>query len=258
MIVRQKGFTLIEIAIVLLIVSILLGYTLAMFPAQQNLKNYRAVSSKIEEIKNNLIAYAQVNGRLPCPDIDADGLENTIDVANNNTGAIIPGGDTFIDGCVQYRGQVPYGTLGLSGDVDNNGIYVDPWGEQYRYSISNVASLGAVVDLVSANAVRTVGISNLTASDLFICNDSAVLGGDNDCADAGSNLVAGEVSVVIVSTGKDKQTIASNIQAENLDADNVYVSNTLSGVSGSEFDDVVKWISPNILYSKMIEAGQLP
>ncbi|MCH6566544.1 MAG: hypothetical protein IH811_11835 [Proteobacteria bacterium] len=25
-----------------------------------------------------------------------------------------------------------------------------------------------------------------------------------------------------------------------------------------DFDDVVKWVSPNILYSKMIEAGQLP
>jgi hypothetical protein len=25
-----------------------------------------------------------------------------------------------------------------------------------------------------------------------------------------------------------------------------------------DFDDVVRWVSPSILYSKMIEAGQLP
>ena len=40
---NQTGFTLIEIAIVLLIVTILLGYTVALFPRQQELKQYRAV-----------------------------------------------------------------------------------------------------------------------------------------------------------------------------------------------------------------------
>ena len=25
-----------------------------------------------------------------------------------------------------------------------------------------------------------------------------------------------------------------------------------------DFDDIVKWVSPNLLYSSMIEAGQLP
>ena len=25
-----------------------------------------------------------------------------------------------------------------------------------------------------------------------------------------------------------------------------------------DFDDIVKWVSPNVLFSKMIEAGQLP
>jgi len=33
----QSGFTLVEIAIVLLIVTILLGYTVALFPRQQQL-----------------------------------------------------------------------------------------------------------------------------------------------------------------------------------------------------------------------------
>ena len=48
--VRQRGFTLIEIAIVLLIVSILLGYTIAFFPIQQELKQYRQANAEMEEI----------------------------------------------------------------------------------------------------------------------------------------------------------------------------------------------------------------
>ena len=65
---RQTGFTLVEIAIVLLIVTILLGYTVAMFPIQQELKQYRKVDSELDDIIGHLIGFAQVNGRLPCPD----------------------------------------------------------------------------------------------------------------------------------------------------------------------------------------------
>jgi prepilin-type N-terminal cleavage/methylation domain-containing protein len=36
----ESGFTLVEIAIVLLVVAVLLGYTVALFPKQQELKKY--------------------------------------------------------------------------------------------------------------------------------------------------------------------------------------------------------------------------
>ncbi|MGK0399115.1 MAG: prepilin-type N-terminal cleavage/methylation domain-containing protein, partial [Gammaproteobacteria bacterium] len=61
-----KGFTLIEISIVLLIVAILLGYTVALFPVQQELKQYRTANAEMERIIDAVYAYAQVNGRLPC------------------------------------------------------------------------------------------------------------------------------------------------------------------------------------------------
>ena len=63
---RQNGFTLIEIAIVLLIVTILLGYTVALFPRQQELKQYRDVDRKMDEVIAAIVGFAQVNGRLPC------------------------------------------------------------------------------------------------------------------------------------------------------------------------------------------------
>ena len=46
----ESGFTLVEIAIVILIVAILLGYTVALFPKQQELKKYRAVEKEMDEI----------------------------------------------------------------------------------------------------------------------------------------------------------------------------------------------------------------
>ena len=93
---RQSGFTLVEIAIVVLIVTILLGYAVAMFPVQQELKQYREVDREMDSIIEHLVGFAQVNGRLPCPDTNVsvngtangipDGREDTDDLFVNATG----------------------------------------------------------------------------------------------------------------------------------------------------------------------------
>jgi hypothetical protein len=73
------------------------------------------------------------------------------------------------------------------------------------------------------------------------------------------------VAAVVISLGKDRGTITSNIQTENIDnfgagvmVDKVFIFSTRSDANNAEFDDVIKWLSTNQLFSKMIEAGQLP
>jgi len=77
----QAGFTLIEIAIALMIVGVLLGYTVALFPRQQELKQYRAVDQEMDQVIEAIIGFAQVNGRLPCPAIPNSGAMKTVVVA---------------------------------------------------------------------------------------------------------------------------------------------------------------------------------
>jgi prepilin-type N-terminal cleavage/methylation domain-containing protein len=251
---RQRGFTLIEIAIALLVVSILLGYSLALLPVQQDLKKSRRADREIDLIIEQLVAHAQVNGRLPCPDTDLgapDGFENTDP-------------DPTV-GCDGFFGFLPGRTLGMNGNYSNEGQLLDPWGTAYGYAVSDVESGDGNIDLVVANGVRVEGLSNVTA-DLFICDDGAApLANDLNCTAAGSNDVMPNVAAVVISLGKDVGTIASTIQVENTDnfgpgplVDKVYVFSTRSDVPGAEFDDVVKWLSTNQLFSKMIEAGQLP
>jgi hypothetical protein len=38
----------------------------------------------------------------------------------------------------------------------------------------------------------------------------------------------------------------------------VFVSRTLSAAAASTFDDIVTWVSPNLLYGQMVAAGRLP
>ena len=246
---RSKGFTLVEIAIVLLIVTVLLGYTVAMFPMQQDLKKYRQVDREVDEIIEHLIAFAQVNGRLPCPDTSA-GVGN-IDGEEDR--------DAGLNACEAYFGFLPGETLGINGKYDDTGVLIDPWAQRYRYAVSEL-DVGGDKVMVTPNGVRDAGIANSTP-DLFICSDSNTTGDDVNCTAAGSNQVAGNVAAVVISLGKDYEIpVTSNIQDENTDDfhngtnDKVYI---FTG-RRDDYDDVVKWISTNLLFSRMIAAEQLP
>jgi len=252
----ERGFTLIEIAIVLLVVTILLGYSVAMFPKQQELKQYRAVETEMESIIEHLIAFAQINGRLPCPDTSAGGTVADIDGLEDRIA---------LNDCEASFGFLPARTLGMNGRYNDAGVLEDSWGQGYRYAISeDDATLNGDVDLVTPNGIRDEGMAAVLP-DLFICDDSATLGVDVDCAaganGANSNDVVINVAAVIISLGKDNAIPAtSNIQDENLDDfhnganDKVYVFSPRR----DDYDDVVKWIPTSLLFSKMIEAEQLP
>ena len=248
---RQRGFTLIEIAIVLMVVAILLGYGVAMFPVQQELKQYRAAESEMDEVIEHLIAFAQINGRLPCPDTAAaalDGLEDRVG----------------LNRCTAYFGFIPGRTLGMEGNYNANNQLVDPWGAGYGYAVSDF-TVGAGADrvLVTANGMRNAGINNVVP-DLYLCSDSTAAINNTDCSLTGGVEVLGsngEVSAVIISLGRDRELPAtSDIQAENADNFNDGTLDKVYIYSGrrDDYDDIVKWIPTNLLISRLIAAEQLP
>ena len=265
----NRGFTLVEIAIVLLIVTILLGYTMAMVPIQQELKQYKQADAEMNKITDAIYAFGQVNGYLPCPAFPAsNGFECRIASAAGTPGACdgsIPASDT----CDAWYGFVPGKTLGIEGKYsDATGLLLDPWGMPYRYQVTNDdAGTSPGEDFVTPGGMQSEGMANLNP-DLSVCASNPSAGGA-DCSVASpppttaANTIIAEAPVVILSTGKDRiATVAdtnSLAQKENLDnaGDKLFVKETHSGVKDAEFDDIVKWISPNILYSKMIESGQL-
>ncbi|MFT6373182.1 MAG: prepilin-type N-terminal cleavage/methylation domain-containing protein [Gammaproteobacteria bacterium] len=240
---NSKGFTLIEIAIVLLIATILLGYTVAMFPVQQELKQYRAVNDEMDRIIDAIYAYAQVNGRLPCADAAGDGI------ADPNNGAE----------CTAWYGFLPAKTLGISGRYDANNSLLDPWGNRYRYQVTDYDTNSNGGDFVITGDMKLVTMATLDP-DLEICTGIPTAS-PTDCGSATVTVAEG-IPAVVLSLGKDGSTPAvSNIQLENTNnsaTDTVFIRSTISDVEGAEFDDIVKWIAPNTLYSKMIDAGQLP
>ncbi len=280
----ESGFTLVEIAIVLLIISILLGYTVAMFPKQQDLKKYREVEHEMNHINGAIVGFAQVNGRLPCP-----AIPNT---AGDEDGG---GGGN----CNNYGGFVPVNTLGLTGRLNADSLIMDPWGNPYRYYVTNNDFDGINGhDFVVNLQMRIVGLVDSDTdgyTDLdgtYVICDQADATPDDIC-DAPAVEVFGNAPVtggpyagapfVLVSHGKNWNDGAAagdelvNLGAELTDTNlgmglgpsgrEYLLKNLAAGEStfvrrttgfADDFDDVVKWGSPNLLYSKMIDAGQLP
>jgi len=284
----QKGFTLVEIAIVLLIVAVLLGYTVALFPKQQELKKYRAAEQEMDQVIGAIVGFAQVNGRLPCPAIPT--------TAGDEDGG--GGAD-----CNNFGGFVPVNTLGITGRLNADSLLLDPWGNPYRYYVTDNDFNGAGgSDFVRSGEMRVVGlvdsdIDNYTDLDgrYLICDGAGTNtdGTDDECdgagivfgrPDASPPALYGGAPFVLISHGKNwNDAAAAGDELENMGATLTtafapVIPNGPAGrpyllkdVSNNEtnfvrrttgfaddFDDVVKWGSPNLLYSKMIDAGQLP
>ncbi len=103
------GFTLIEMAVVLVILAFLLGTLLMPMSVQMTQQKIRNTQQRLAELKETLIGFAIDQGRLPCPASTTNGLETT--GCDDNT-----------------EGYFPWRTLSLN-------IKQDAWGHPFRYRV---------------------------------------------------------------------------------------------------------------------------
>ncbi len=255
----QHGFTLIEMAIVLLILAALLSYTFMPLRAQLETANIKEARGKLAEIEQAIYGFAIANGRLPCPTLPGQG----------GLSQPQPPGPA----CSNAIGFVPSVSLGLKGETNCDGLLLDPWGHPYRYSVTDNDFDGdGNDDFVVSNQLRdaNVGIANATP-DLRICRnlDAACSGGT-----VAADVIADDVVAVIFSMGTKSRansatenenageggTLASTcgLSAYPIGNDRFYYAASRREIAGQEFDDQLIWISPHLLYGKLLQAGQIP
>ena len=236
---QQSGFTLIEIAVVLVIIGLLVGSFIGTFASRIDTTRRDNTKKELEEIKQVIMAYAFSQGAvvyLPCPDIDVppDGFEN-------RTAGICDAGNAV--------GILPWGSLGMD--------RVDSWGNQYRYWVhadySNNAgfSIGSV-DMGAGDINTRQGNANQT----IVTNAVAVV------FSHGKNGLGG-----VSATGINRPAIPApgnghDDENENIDANFVFMSRTPTeegaATTGGIFDDILVWINSYELKAKMVDVGMLP
>ncbi len=76
-ITNSNGFTLLEIAIVMVIIGILAGGGIGLMRMLTERKARNTTVDYLQQVRTALISFAATNGRLPWADSDADGAENS-------------------------------------------------------------------------------------------------------------------------------------------------------------------------------------
>ncbi len=242
---KTSGFTLVEMAIVLVIVGLLLGGLLMPIATQMEQKRISETEKYLEQIKEALLGYAAANGRLPCPATAAsNGLENPV------------GGGVCTN---PYNGFLPAVTLGLS-PINNAGLAIDAWNNPIHYAVTTANGSA----FTTAGGMRATGMGTLTPN-LSVCASATAITATT-CGGAAANTRTSNAPVVIYSLGKNAGVAATGIdEAANpnpssANNDQVFINHTpaTSTAANGEFDDIVTWISVNTLFSRMIAAGTLP
>jgi|JI6StandDraft_1071083.scaffolds.fasta_scaffold40222_2 prepilin-type N-terminal cleavage/methylation domain-containing protein len=249
---RKSGFTLVELAIVLVIVALLSGGLMMTLSAQKENMAATETQRRLDEVREALLGYVAANGRLPCPAAPlATGIESPV------------GGGA----CTRPRdGLLPGVTLGLT-PTDQNGYVLDGWGNPIRYAVTSYSHATFCPNgcYSTANGVRTawngsVGALAL-APDLQVCNTATNIQtpGQLTATCAPNTELATTAVAVIHSRGANgARAPSSGDELANSDDDRLFVTHTPTPPGANEFDDLVIWLSPNILYNRLIAAGRLP
>jgi prepilin-type N-terminal cleavage/methylation domain-containing protein len=262
---RERGFTLVELALVMGIVALLLGGLMVPVARMLEQKANATTQAALETAQQALLGFALLNQRLPCPAVGSDGVAGTYDAVNSKCPIPPPPMPTaiFSDPTDASWGDLPWATLGVSG--------ADAWGNRLRYAVSTpLASTSALTATNLTNSKLTVTCTTQTSTNI------------PSCFSAASPLIpTNNAAFVVYSHGKNSRGAVSmdgstNFSAPPANSDelqNFPNSNALGSTAASrrtfvfrfhtdavnpagEFDDLMAWIPGSLLAAKLLTAGQ--
>lgn len=223
---QRRGFTLLEMAVTLAIVSILLGGLLLTLAAQQDVARERETRILMTQARDALYGFAMRSGRLPCP----------ANVGTASTGVERP---ATASGCggAGVHGVLPWATLGLPEG--------DDWSRRFTYSVTPEFARQVVSPAKSAFALTDIGSISVTRrGGALLINDAPAIIVSHGANGFGARNMGG--SAVPNSPDADEQ--------ENSNGDFQFHDDLKS----ETYDDLVEWVVPSILMNRMVQAGRLP
>ncbi|MGK5078938.1 type II secretion system protein [Janthinobacterium sp. HLX7-2] len=225
------GFSLIEIAIVLVIVGLMIGGLVTPLTVQLEQRKVTETQQALDEAKEALTGYALRYGYLPCPAISSmNGLEDRRGTRCNGEKRV---------------GFLPWASLGLRQG--------DSWNNLFRYSVTPAFSDSE--QQFNLGTPRDISIATRNGGALLQAtaqNDIPAMIMSHGKNGFGATSVQGQRQAVLAGKNVDERNNASNAAT--------FISRAASSAqqSGGEFDDIVVWLSPNILFNRMVAAQRLP
>jgi prepilin-type N-terminal cleavage/methylation domain-containing protein len=221
---KKNGFTLVELAIVTIILGILAISAIPVSTSVLRSARIQDTKQKLNAIENALEAYLIINGRLPCPASLEDATSATLGDEEGSASACLDGaGHLEITAGGIFYGTVPTAELGLS-----NSAMSDGWGNKISYIIDEqfVTSFSTTADTAATIIINTGSAStNVTNDAVYVL----VSHGENQLG--AFPLYSGtQLSSTGISTQEGKNRYQTSFTSEFI---NYYYS--------EDFDDYVRY-----------------
>jgi len=274
---RQVGFSLVEIAFVLVIAGLALGAGLSVLGSRLAQGRIDTTRDRSEAIRQALVAFVAQNSRLPCPaapgiveGVAGYNVERVAGVAGAQTCTAGAGLTNTIAGAAPLgvsRGTVPCTTLGLT-----NEACLDAWGSRFTYFVQNAAvrlTPNTVSGMRGSMTVHTVVAPGAAVTNAGLAptgnqiNACSAIAGDNACNLAavamvishGANRGGGFVptsAVVMPAVGG-----VSAYETENSDNNIQFMQNAYIEDGANSFDDIVVALVPRDIVSTLSQLNVL-
>jgi prepilin-type N-terminal cleavage/methylation domain-containing protein len=216
---KNKGFTLIEVAMVLIIFGLMLATLMPSLYFWIEKRKFDQTNLRLAIVKDALINFSVVNQRLPCP-------------ATANSKGV--GMQKSTGECeLNHTGFVPAMELGLS-EINQDGFIIDGWGNPIKYAVTD-ANIYAYVTKDGVKNNLTTGLS----PDLGVTNGML-----------SSVTLVSNAPVIIYSSGRNG---IFESHSSNNPKTFVYHEPTVKDSQLGEFDDQVLWISNTNLIGRMAQ-----
>ena len=216
---KQYGFTLVEMAVVLVIVGLILGGMFSGLTAMRETAKFKEDHQKLQDIKASLLSFVAINNRLPCPDSDNDGQENL-----------------NADFCQQDFGTLPFADLGTHAS--------NAYGLAFSYQVNRQADTSDAND--TANSASYFGVcADGACFDKDTPPKSGTPGAGNfTVEDGSSNNLAIQIPLLVISHGQNgcpsSRSSEESNNCSNLETTTTYYQ---APQNRDSFDDVLIWLS---------------
>ncbi|WP_353570166.1 type II secretion system protein [Candidatus Albibeggiatoa sp. nov. BB20] len=172
---QQRGFSLLEMTIVILVLSLILASTAQFLRVQSEYKALKATDKQLQVIREALLGFATLENRLPCPAADENGQAET----------------TLCDA----EGYLPWVDLAIDGR--------DAWGNIFRYRIDKNFASDIPDDVQTYSNLKIKNVAGTI--DWTVANSSAT------CKkNASTIVVCSRVVAIFFSVGANKHADSRN------------------------------------------------
>ena len=214
---KHAGFTLIELAVVLVIIGIIVSIIASVLPSLIQSGKIKKAQAILEKSDYALQGYSLANHRLPFADSDGDGQEDT------NT----------------YLGYLPYLTLGLSSGND-------VWGNTLQYGVYSTLTATFADGSAFCAAISAASATAFTTTEVYTTSA-------DPCSGADSSNSSNQAYVLASGGLKDLDGADGFFDACNGMGDPGF--NSPATFQSGTYDDLVRSFSLNELNQKNCGGG---